>query len=293
MKAIYQTGKVSANGIKFHYIEKGKGPLMLCLHGFPDNAHTFEKQLDAFSDAGYHVVAPFMRGYAPSGSPADNQYHPVYLGQDAVALITALGYEKAVVLGHDFGASAAYASALIAPDKVKSVIASAVPYGTRLPEAMVIDRDQQRRSWYVFYFQTALAEMAIPFNDHQFIENLWKDWSPGWDFDASALDSVKKTLSRPGVLEAVLSYYRNPFAGFPDDPSAAAIQARIGVKTIDVPTLYIHGAEDGCIGADISEGMEPFFTGRFEKQIVENAGHFVHQEKPEIFNHKVIDFLKP
>jgi pimeloyl-ACP methyl ester carboxylesterase len=287
-----QISSIPANGISFTFLEKGEGPLILCLHGFPDHAYSFAHQLDAFAKVGYRVAAPFMRGYDPSGPAPNAQYHAAYLGQDAVALIEALGYEKAVLLGHDLGASAAYAASLIAPEKISAVISCAVPYGPKLFQAMIGDPLQQRRSWYVFYFQTPLAELAIPLNDFDFIDQLWKDWSPKWHYPKAAMDGVKKTLGRLGVLAAALGYYRSPFAGVPEDPFLAGVQSRIGTEQIGVPTLYIHGAQDGCIGAYICEGMEGLFSGRCEKQIIDGAGHFVHQEVPEEFNRRVLNFIR-
>ena len=288
----HQTGTVQANGMTFHFIEKGDGPLILCLHGFPDNAYSFEHQFDAFTASGYRVVAPFMRGYAPSDCSPNHQYHAAFLGQDTVEIITALGYDRAVVLGHDFGASAAYAAAIIAPEKISALITSAVPYGLKLAEAMVMDAQQMRRSWYIFYFQTLLAEMAVPADNFRFIDNLWKDWAPSWKYEKTHLDRVKKTLSQTGVLTAALGYYRSPFKEPPNDSFLADIQSRIGTQTISIPTLYIHGDQDGCIGADIASGMESHFSGKFEKKIVEFAGHFVHREVPNQFNQIVLQFLK-
>jgi pimeloyl-ACP methyl ester carboxylesterase len=111
----FRTGNVTANGVDFHYIELGTGPLVLCLHGFPDNAYTYRYLLPVLADAGFRGVAPFMRGYAPSGRPPDDRYESVLLGQDAVALITALGADRAFVVGHDWGALATLAAAHLAP----------------------------------------------------------------------------------------------------------------------------------------------------------------------------------
>src|SRR5215475_6093312 len=102
--ANFRSGQVQANGIDFHYLEMGAGPLVLCLHGFPDNAFTYRYLGPVLAEAGFRVVAPFMRGYAPTGRPKDERYQSVLLAQDAVALITALGVESANVVGHDWGA---------------------------------------------------------------------------------------------------------------------------------------------------------------------------------------------
>jgi len=173
----FSTGTVRANDLQFSYIEKGEGPLLLCMHGFPDIPSTFRYQLDAFADQGYRVVAPYMRGYSPTEIPQNGFYQTVILGLDTLALIRNLGYENAVLLGHDWGSSAVTAAAVLDPGKVKKLITVAVPYGSKLGEAFVLSPEQQRRSWYMFFFQLPLADIAVPVNDFAFIERLWRDWS--------------------------------------------------------------------------------------------------------------------
>ena len=119
---------VEANGLRIAYLEAGKGPLVLLLHGFPDTAHTWDRALPALADAGFRAVAPFMRGYHPTAIPADGAYDSDTLAADAVALITALGEEQAIVVGHDWGASAAYGAATIAPERVKKLVVLAIPH---------------------------------------------------------------------------------------------------------------------------------------------------------------------
>src|SRR5215471_979629 len=99
----FRSGRITANSIDFHYVELGAGPLVLCLHGFPDNAYTYRYLLPALADAGFRGVAPFMRGYAPTSRPADERYEAILLSQDAAVLIPALGAHQACVVGHDWG----------------------------------------------------------------------------------------------------------------------------------------------------------------------------------------------
>jgi len=289
----FKTGSVNANGIKFNFIEKGEGPLILCLHGFPDHARSFRHQLSALSERGFRVVAPFMRGYSPTEIPQNGSYQRAVLGQDAVSLIDALEYESAVVLGHDWGATAGYAAAIIAPEKVSKLITSAVPYGNVVREAWLTDSLQQRRSWYVFFFQTRIAERSVANNNYEFIERLWEDWSsPGWTCPEEEMEALKKTLGAPGVLSAALGYYRSIFDTTLHLPELASLQKKIGKELIPVPTLYIHGETDGCIGVNLSEGIETFFSKTFQRVIIPNAGHFAHQEKPEEFNRIILEFLE-
>jgi len=287
----YKTGSVKANNLQFSYIEKGEGPLLLCMHGFPDIPATFRYQLDAFATRGYRVVAPYMRGYSPTEMPANGIYQTAALGLDTLALIESLGYEDAVLLGHDWGSSAVTAAAVIDPGKVSKLITCAVPYGSKLGEAFLLDPEQQRRSWYMFFFQLPLADMAVPINDFAFIERLWRDWSPDWEIPMEELKAVQDTLAKPGVLAAALGYYRAIFDPTKQDPQLAGQQAKLS-QPIQVPSLHIHGEKDGCIGVELTEQMETFFSAGFELSIVPAAGHFVQQEEPEEFNQIVLKFLE-
>jgi pimeloyl-ACP methyl ester carboxylesterase len=282
---------VTANGIAFTYLSDGPadGPLALCLHGFPDTAHTWRHLLPRLAQAGYHAVAPFLRGYAPSSVPADGRYDTGTLALDACALHEALGgTADAVIIGHDWGATATYAAASLAPERWRRAVAGAVA-----PLASMAERfftyDQLRRSWYVFFFQTPFAEMAVAQDDFAFIDRLWADWSPGHDGSWDAAQ-VKKALASPESLAAAIGYYRAMFAGPPDDPAVAAAHAAGGAGTPQ-PTLYLHGADDGCMGVDVIGPVADFLGPGSEVVVVEDAGHFFHLERPDFVNDLVVDFV--
>jgi len=285
-------GTVRARDLTFHTLEEGDGPLVLCLHGFPDHARSFRHQLPALAAAGYRAVAPAMRGYAPTGSAPDGRYQTVALAEDVVALIAALGYDDAIVFGHDWGALAAYGAALAAPGRVRKLVTAAVPYGPQVTGAFLTSYEQQRRSWYMFFFQTPFADVALAHDDFAFLEHLWRDWSPGWRFPAEEMAALKETFRQPGVAEAALGYYRATFDPSRQDPALAALQGRIMIEPIEVPGLMLHGANDGCMGADLVEGMAAFFPRGLRVEIVPGTGHFLHQEDPERINALVLDFLR-
>ncbi|HEY8086236.1 MAG TPA: alpha/beta fold hydrolase, partial [Polyangiaceae bacterium] len=123
---------LEANGVRFAYLEEGQGPLVLLVHGFPDTAHGWDAVRPAIAAAGYRVVSPFTRGYAPSAIPADGAYDTETLGRDVLALIDAFGENRAIVVGHDWGASAAYAAATLAPDRVSLLVTVAIPHPASL-----------------------------------------------------------------------------------------------------------------------------------------------------------------
>lgn len=289
--ADFSRGVAQLEGYSLPYYTHGEGPLLLCLHGFPDSPHGFAHQLGFFADAGYRVVAPYMRGYAPGSTPPGGTYQPAAFAEDTVALIDALGYERADLYGHDWGTAAAYATAVLHPGRVGKLVAAAVPYGNALPTALLTDPAQQRRSWYVFFFQTPLAELSVPLDDYAFIDRLWRDWSPG-GFPDAALAAAKRTLAEPGVLAAALAYYRSAMGTLERDPALAEAERRIGHEAIGVPSLYVHGADDGCIAPGISDGMDGLFSAGLERLVLPNAGHFVHMEAPEAFNRAVLAFLR-
>ncbi|MFQ5478339.1 MAG: alpha/beta fold hydrolase [Candidatus Binatia bacterium] len=286
-----ETVELEANGIRFSAYRWGVGPLVLCLHGFPDNAHSFRHQVAPLVSAGYRVVAPYMRGYAPSSAAPDGVYQSAALSRDVVALIEALGEEDAVVFGHDWGALAAYGAAAFRPERVKKLVAAAVPYGPSLLNAFATDYEQQKRSWYMFFFQLPLADVALAHDDYVFVRKLWRDWSPGWDFPEEEMDSVRATLAQPGVAEAALAYYRCMYQPELQSPELADEQAALGMVPINVPTLYLHGESDGCLSGELLEGMESMFPSGLITRLVKGAGHFVHREKPEEVNRALLDFL--
>jgi pimeloyl-ACP methyl ester carboxylesterase len=283
---------VQANGLRFATLEAGDGPLVLCLHGFPDHARSFRHQFPALAAAGFRAVAPFMRGYAPSEQPADGRYQSAVLAQDIVALISALGYSSAHVFGHDWGAVAAYGAAILAPDKVTKLVTAAVPHGPAVINAFMSNYDQQRCSWYMFFFQHPLADAAVAHDDFRFIERLWQDWSPGWRYPTDEMEALKATFRAPGVLQAALGYYRATLNPANQDPALGELQALIGISPVTVPTLYLHGARDGCIGVDLAEGMEALFPNGLRKVVIPDAGHFVHAEKPDEVNRILLEFLR-
>jgi pimeloyl-ACP methyl ester carboxylesterase len=280
--------RIGAETIPF--LEAGSGPLVLCLHGFPDTPWTFRHQIRALSRAGYHVAAPYMRGYS-KGCLA-GPYQPAKWGEDALALSRALGHEQVVVFGHDWGCAAAYAAALAEPHTVRRLVTAAVPYGPGMFTALVANAKQQRRSWYMFFFQTILAESSVPMNDFALIEALWRDWSPSYADPSWDLARVRETLSVPGVLEAALGYYRTAFNPSSKSPALEPLESKIGVEPIAVPSLYLHGAEDGCVGIEVTQDMEALFPAGLRRVVLEHVGHFLQVEAPDRVSTEILDFLQ-
>lgn len=283
------TGSGTANGIDFGWLECGSGSLALCLHGFPDSAHGWRHTLPALAEAGFRAVAPFTRGYAPTSVAPDGMYQTGALSADANALHEILGGDaSAVIIGHDWGAPSAYGAAADEPDRWRQVVGMAVPPGSAFGAAFVSNLDQIKRSWYMFYFQHPLSDMVVPSNDLAFIDMLWRDWSPGYDGAVDA-ENCKASLRDPAHLSAALGYYRATIGAGPRDPRYDAIQAKSQTE-LTQPVLYLHGANDGCIGVEIAESVRvhsPWVT----VEIIPGAGHFLQLEQPGIVNRRIVEWL--
>lgn len=267
-----------ANGLEFGLLEAGSGPLALCLHGFPDCAHTWRHLLPALAAAGFRAVAPFLRGYAPTQVPADGCYRISTLAADVTALHEVLGGAgDAVLIGHDWGAEVAYAAGAAAPDRFRRLVTLAVPPAA-LDETLFSDFDQLRRFWYLFLCRdpAELAETVIARDDMSFIDKLWLAWSPGFE-PGDHLAAVKQSLRAPANLSAAIGYYRAPS----DAPAGAPRQ----------PTLYLHGTADGCIGADLAGGAERVLVPPSRVMMVPGTGHFLHLEKPAEVNQNIIAWV--
>src|SRR5271170_3092028 len=288
---------VRANDLEFGLLEAGSGPLALCLHGFPDAAHTWEHLLPALADAGFHAVAPFMRGYAPTAIPADGAYQIGALVADALALHQVLGGDgDAVLIGHDWGAETAYGAAAYAPDRWRRLVTLAVPPAA-LDPVLFSDYEQLKRLFYMFMFRDprGMADAVVARDGMAFLDNLWRDWSPGYQAGAH-LARVKESLRQPANLAAAIGYYRAAGAGDPPGASAQAAARYAGEQQAagqqaPQPTLYLHGAADGCVRAELARGAERLLAPSSRMVVIEDAGHFLHLEQPGQVNDHILAWV--
>jgi pimeloyl-ACP methyl ester carboxylesterase len=282
---------LEAGEIQLAMLEAGPddGTLAICLHGFPDSAWTWRHLLPALADAGFHAVAPFLRGYAPSGLAPDGAYQSGAIAADTCALEEILAADRpSVLIGHDWGAFAAYGACGLRPERFEKVVAMAVP-PVAAAASTFFSYDQIKRSFYVFFFQTPFAEAAVSADDYRFIDRLWSDWSPGYDA-SSDVARTKESIGDPERISAAIGYYRAMF-----DPSVhlpAYEQAQEACAgTPPRPTLYLHGAEDGCMSVEVVADTAAVLPEGSETVVVTGAGHFLHLEQPDEVEEHVLRFL--
>jgi pimeloyl-ACP methyl ester carboxylesterase len=272
-------------------------PIALCLHGFPDTAYGWRKFAPLLAAAGWRVVAPFMRGYAPSAIPDDGSFHVGALMDDALRVRSAAGgTDRDVVIGHDWGALAATGLAAM-PDSpfAKAVIMSVPVSAAFRPLRRVTERGrlarqiphQLLRSWYMFYFQLPLlpersASWVLP--------RLWRRWSPGYRGAEEDLRHVDAAIGTPESWRAALGPYRATLRNT-RPPARYAELNRLWTEAPILPTLYLHGRDDGCMTSAFTHWTEKVLPAGSEVAIVEHAGHFLQLEQPDKVAERVLAFL--
>ncbi len=275
---------IDANGLTFGYFEQGTGPLVLCIHGFPDTAHTWQHLMPILAQAGYRVVAPFTRGYPPTSFAKDGDYSGVQLGEDIAALITALGEEEAIVIGHDWGALAAYAAANLYPTKITKLVAVAIPH----PRTLRLSLQTLWKSRHFGTFQLKpWIRWRLPRHDFAYVDSIYKRWSPTWQLKPADTEQVKKTYAQPGAVDGALGYYWS----FAANRNNQAVQKVLLQKTA-VSTLCILGDADGALNVEAMTHTPKAFTGPYAYKVMSQVGHFPHREKPAEFAALVLDYLK-
>lgn len=285
-----KTIEFHANGIEFSALEAGKSnaPLIVLLHGFPDNAYTWEKNIPALVEAGFRVVAPFLRGYPPTETPADNRFDRATLALDVKGIIEALTDKPAFLAGQDWGAAITYGVLAAFPEVVKRAVVMTIPHPAMMRLSLT-DPAQIHRAFHWWFFQLPeIPEAAVAANDFAFIDYLWNYWSPNLR-DETHIKQVKDMLAQPGALKSSLAYYRNMFQTSNADAQMAETNERIN-RPISVPTLAVCGAGD--IRGEFLAAQKQFFTGEYEYKIIPDCGHFLHREKPSEVNELLINWLK-
>lgn len=294
MRAEHESIRYDAAGLDVtaHAWGEPGDPLALLLHGYPDTAWTWRHLGPHLANRGWRVVAPFMRGYAPTALAPDGGYQIGALVRDTVAAHGALGGdERAVLVGHDWGAAAAYATDAFSPGLFRRVVTLAVPPGPVLLGQLTSPREllrnagllprQLRRSWYMAFQQLPFSEGAM----EELIPKLWRDWSPGYDATEDVAQ-VLAALDSPARRTAALRYYRALLQPW-ERRSSYSPEARYEMKLGPAPTLYLHGENDGAMLAALARGA----ANLVKTEIVPGVGHFLQLEAPERVNALIADFV--
>ena len=271
------------NGVRLHYVEAGSGPLVVLLHGFPEFWYCWHHQIPLLAAAGFRVVAPDMRGYGLSEKPSGARaYDAEPLAGDVAALIRHLGAERAHVVGHDWGATGAYLTAMEHPDVLDRLVIIQSPHPARMLAALKTAH-QLRKSWYMLFFQLPrLPEALMRRDDFAFMKRSLRAGSPGV-FSDEDLVRYAEAWSQPGALTGMVNYYR---AALRQSPRRTLAR----MSPIDCPVLVIWGERDQYLGPELA-APEPRWVSNVRVERLPEASHWVQNDSPERVGELLLEFL--
>jgi pimeloyl-ACP methyl ester carboxylesterase len=275
---------IITNGIRMHYVIDGEGPLIVLLHGFPEFWYSWRYQIPLLAGLGYTVVAPDLRGYNDSDKPRKG-YRVSMLLRDIEGLISGLGRDKAIIIGHDWGGALAWAFASRYSRMTDRLIVLNAPHPAAFARALQTSK-QLRKSWYMFFFQIPwLPEAILGFNHAEAIGRMLRGSAvQKTAFPDDVLERYRDVMSKPGAMTAALNYYRQLMRN-PSRSTAAAS------THISVPTLLIWGEQDVALGLELTEGLEQW-VDHLQVRRIPDSGHWVQQEKPVLVNQYMEEFLR-
>lgn len=253
------------------------GPQVICLHGFPDDASTYDTLAAHLADAGHRVTAVNLRGYAPSTRQGPLDVNT--LVEDLLTIAEHLSpHEPIHFVGHDYGAQLAYAAMARAPHRFASAVLFAGAHPAYVQRNARRSLRQLWASRYIIFFQLGgFADRRVARNDFAYIDTLWRRWAPTFTPPAAHLTHVKRTLA--ASMPAPIAMYRAGGFSVPRQPIA-------------VPTLYITGSNDGCALPQLAAGQDALFTTRYHAETWPDTGHFPHLEHPGRAARTTLDWIK-
>ncbi len=274
---------------------EGGTPVIL-LHGFPDDARAYDGCVAPLVGHGCRVLVPYLRGYGQTrflhaSTPRSGQQ--AALGADLRDFMDALGIEKAVLGGYDWGGRAACVVSALWPERAIGLV-SINGYNIQdiAQSGRPADAEQEYRHWYQWYFNTERGRAGLAANRHEICRLLWKLWSPNWNFSDAKYAVTAVSFDNPDFVDVVIQSYRHRHRNAPGDPALEAIEDLLaGQPNIGVRTIVLHGEADGVGPAVQSEGAGRHFSGRYERRVVPVAGHFLPHEAPEAVVRAVMDLL--
>lgn len=273
--------------LEIAYAENGPadGRPVVLLHGFPDDIHAYDEVAPPLAGAGYRVVVPYLRGYGPTrfldaNTPRSGEQ--AALGHDLLDLIAALDLKRPILAGYDWGGRAACVVSALWPERVGGLVSI---NGYNIQSIATANRPQspaaELRYWYQWYFHTERGVAGLTEQRGPLCRLLWELWSPNYHFTDAQYAETAAAFDNPDFVAVVIQSYRHRYGHAPGDPRYAATEARLaGRPKITVPAVVLHGEADGVGPAVQSEGAAAFFTGRYRRDVIPGAGHFLPREAP-------------
>jgi len=290
---------VDAGVLNIAYYEEGpaEGPVVVLLHGFPYDIHSYVDVAPQLAAQGCRVIVPYLRGYGPTrfldqATPRSGEQ--AAMGADMMALMDALGIKRAVFAGYDWGGRAACVGAALWPERCIGLVCVNSYLIQDIAGAMVPARPEREVPlWYQYYFQLERGRAGLAASRRGIAKILWKQWSPNWDFDDACFERTAVAHDNPDYVEIVIHSYRHRYGVVEGDPQYAGLQRQLAaLPPITVPAITLDGAADGVAVVTDGSASAQRFTGQRTHRVVPRAGHNLPQEAPEAFAAAVMELIK-
>jgi pimeloyl-ACP methyl ester carboxylesterase len=283
--------------VGYHEAGPADGPVVMLMHGFPYDIHSFVDVAPMLAAQGCRVIVPYLRGYGPTrfrdkATPRSGEQAAV--GADLMTLMDALGIKRAVVAGYDWGGRAACVVAALWPDRCVGLVCVNSYLIQNIAKAMVPAKPQfEVPYWYQYYFQIERGRAGLEANRREIARILWTQWSPNWHFDEACFERTAVAHDNPDYVDIVIHSYRHRYGLAEGDPHYADLQRRLAeLPVISVPTITLDGAADGVAAATDGKATAAKFSGRRTHHVIPNAGHNLPQEEPEAFAAAVMELVR-
>jgi pimeloyl-ACP methyl ester carboxylesterase len=290
---------VDAGVLNIAYYEAGPadGPIVMLMHGFPYDIHSYVDVAPMLASRGCRVIVPYLRGYGPTrfrDSATRRSGEQAAIGADMMALMDALQIKRAVFAGYDWGGRAACIGAALWPERCIGLVSVNSYLIQDIANALLPARAlREVPLWYQWYFQIERGRAGLAANRRDIAKILWEQWSPNWRFDDACFERTAIAHDNPDYVDVVIHSYRHRYGLAEGDPQYADIERRLAaLPPITMPAITLDGEGDGVVPATDGSASSAKFKGRRVHRVIQRAGHNLPQEEPEAFAAAVMELIK-